>query len=108
MVQSLQTESRLFRKEVGTLKQDTTTLTNNAQSTEVLLDTVQTSTKLLEKELVHLKENTNTLTDKTQLNEILHGLKLKLTWLHYPAYCLWEPPLHWLFLGVHSPTPGVK
>lgn len=70
-MQSLQTESRLLRKEVGNLKKDTAILTNNFQSAEVLLDMVQTGTKLLEKEVIHLKENTNTLNNKTQSNEVL-------------------------------------
>ena len=46
-MQSLQTESRLLRKEVGNLKKDTTILTNNFQSTQVLLNMIQTSTKKL-------------------------------------------------------------
>ena len=63
-MQSLQTESRLLRKEVKNLKKGTTILTNNFQSAEVLLSTIQTSTKILKEEVIHLKENTNTLNIK--------------------------------------------
>ena len=37
MVQSFQTETTLLRKEVGNLKKDMANLTNNTQSTEILL-----------------------------------------------------------------------
>ena len=71
MVWSLHTESRLLRKEVGNLKKDKTTLTNNFQSAEILLNMIQTGMKILEKKVVRMKENTNTLNNKTQSNEVL-------------------------------------
>lgn len=48
-----------------------TTLTNNCQSAEVLLNTVQNGTKLLKEEVIHPQEKTNTLNTKTQSNEVL-------------------------------------
>ena len=57
MVQSLQTDTRLLKRQVGNLKKDMTTLTNKTQLTEVFLEMVQTGTKLLEKEIGNLKED---------------------------------------------------
>ena len=70
-MQSLQTEPSLLRKEVGNLKKDTTTLTNNSQSAEVLLNTVQTGTKLLKEEVIHPQEKTNTLNTNEVLLEVV-------------------------------------
>ena len=47
MVQSLQTDTRCFKKESGNLKKNMTKLTNKTQSTEVLLEMVQTDGNLL-------------------------------------------------------------
>ena len=66
VAQSLQTDTRLLKKEVGNLKKNKTTLINKIQSTEVLLEMVQSGTKLLEKEISNLKEDTNNLTNKSQ------------------------------------------
>ena len=71
MTRSLQTESRLLRKQVGNLKKDKIILTNNFQSAEILLNTIQTGIKIPEKKVIRMKENTNTLNNKTQSNEVL-------------------------------------
>ena len=50
MIQSLQKESRILRAEVECLRKDTTVLSDNFQSVEVISKTIQTDTNLLKKE----------------------------------------------------------
>ena len=69
-MQSLQTESRILRKEVENLRKDTTILTNNFQSAEVLLHTTQTDAKLFKKEIAVLMGDTRSSFNTTQSTEL--------------------------------------
>lgn len=64
MVQSLQTDNKLLKKEVGTLKKDTSNLTNKTHSNEVLLEMVQTDSNLLKGKFSTIENDTADLAHK--------------------------------------------
>ena len=58
MVQSLQTDTKILKKEVRTLKKDMNNLTNKTQSMEVLSEMVQTDSDLLKGKFSSLEKDT--------------------------------------------------